>query len=466
MSSNEIERALNGDADTAVSLLLQIPEDQWFDRKSGRVQPKDLAKPLIAMANAEGGVIAVGLCAGQVDGVQSEKANEIRQAPFDFTRPPVKTRVRELNTKEGLVLILEVEPGDLVHENTSGDCFLRVGDESRKLSFAERRELEYDRGTTPFDGTPAPSTQLSELSDTLVAEYQRVLDASTPEGALRARNLLTKDSQPTVAAYLLFAPHPQTDYPNAYVRVLKYIGNERGAGNTQMLEAGSDIRIEGSLPEQINQASREIERLVPVRRALGNDGMFVDIPIIPKEAWLEALVNAVTHRSYSISGNHIRVEIFTNRIEVTNPGRFPGIVDLNDPLSIHRHARNPRIARVLSDLNVTQELGEGIRRIFAEMRRVGLTDPLYEQNQNFVHLTLMASDALPTQLTENLPNTARRIIDVLRLAGRPLGTGQIADATGFARPTVLRHLQRLQKLKVVAWEGNSVNDPRASWRLQ
>ena len=195
------------------------------------------------MANAEGGVIAVGLCEGQVDGVQPEKANEIRQAPLDFTRPPVKTRVRELNTKDGLVLILEVEPGDLVHENTSGDCFLRVGDESRKLGFAERKELEYDRGTTPFDGTPAPSSELSELSDAQVAEYQRILGSSTPEGALRARNLLTKDSQPTVAAYLLFAQHPQTDYPNAYVRVLKYIGNERGAGNTQMLEALSLIHI-------------------------------------------------------------------------------------------------------------------------------------------------------------------------------------------------------------------------------
>lgn len=466
MSSIEIDRALNGDAHTAVSLLLQITENQWFDRKSGRIQPKDLAKPLIAMANAEGGVIAVGLCDGKVDGVNPEKANEIRQAPLDFTRPPVKTHVRELNTKDGLVLILKVEPGDLVHENTSGDCFLRVGDESRKLGFAERTELEYDRGTTPFDGTPAPSSELSELSDSKVAEYQRSLGSSTPEGALRARNLLTKDSQPTVAAYLLFAQHPQTDYPNAYVRVLKYLGNTRGTGNTQMLEAGSDIRIEGSLPEQINRASREIERLVPVRRALGNDGKFVDLPIIPKEAWLEALVNAVTHRSYSISGDHIRVEIFTNRIEVTSPGGFPGIVDLRDPLSIHRHARNPRIARVLSDLNVTQELGEGIRRIFAEMRRVGLTDPLYEQNQNFVHLTLMASDALPAQLTESLPNGARRIIDVLRLAGRPLGTGQIVDATGFARPTVLRHLQRLQDFKVITWEGNSVNDPRASWRLQ
>lgn len=466
MSSIEIDRALNSDVDTAVNSLLQITENQWFDRKSGRIQPKDLAKPLIAMANAEGGVIAVGLCDGKVDGVQPEKANEIRQAPLDFTRPPVKTHVRELNTKDGLVLILKVEPGDLVHENTSGDCFLRVGDESRKLGFAERIELEYDRGTTPFDGTPAPSSELSELSDSQVAEYQRSLGSSTPEGALRARNLLTKDSQPTVAAYLLFAQHPQTDYPNAYVRVLKYLGNTRGAGNTQMLEAGSDIRIEGSLPEQINQATREIERLVPVRRALGNDGKFVDLPIIPKEAWLEALVNAVTHRSYSISGDHIRVEIFTNRIEVTSPGGFPGIVDLRDPLSIHRHARNPRIARVLSDLNVTQELGEGIRRIFAEMRRVGLTDPLYEQNQNFVHLTLMASDALPAQLTESLPNGARRIIDVLRLAGRPLGTGQIVDATGFARPTVLRHLQRLQDFKVITWEGNSVNDPRASWRLQ
>lgn len=462
MTSLDIDVALNGDTANLIHALLQAPEDQWFDRKSGKIEAKALARPLVAFANAEGGVIAVGLDSGKIDAVDSAKLNDIRQAAKDFTVPPVRTYVREIETPEGIVVIINVAPGDIVHETISGDCYLRIGDESRKLRFLERQELEYDRGTIPFDGTPAPT---QELSQEKIENYQKMLGSSSPEKALRARNLLTKSSAPTVAAYLLFGESPQQDYPNAYVRVLKYIGEDRGAGNLQMLEAGSDVRIEGTLPEQIERASIEIERLMPMRRSLGENGKFTDNPIVPRSAWLEGVVNAVTHRSYSIAGDHTRVEIFSNRIEITSPGRFPGIVDLNNPLSIHRHARNPRIARVLSDLSITQELGEGIRRIFEEMRRVGLSDPLYRQGHNYVRLVLMASDSLPDYLRARIPKTAQDIVDALRMAGRPLGTGEIVAAVNLARPTVLRHLHKLKDLGIVVWEGNSMYDPRASWRL-
>ena len=65
-------------------------------------------------------------------------------------------------------------------------------------------------------------------------------------------------------------------------------------------------------------------------------------------------------------GDHIRVAIFPDRIEIESPGRFPGIVDPDRPLDIARYARNPRIARVCNDLGITQEKGEGILRIFEE----------------------------------------------------------------------------------------------------
>ncbi len=87
------------------------------------------------------------------------------------------------------------------------------------------------------------------------------------------------------------------------------------------------------------------------------------------------MVNAVVHRSYSLSGDHIRVEIFDDRIEVQSPGRFPGIADAGDPLKVTRFARNPRIARVCADLRFGQELGEGIRRMFEEMRLAGSRRP-------------------------------------------------------------------------------------------
>lgn len=462
MTPPDIDAALDENVPEAIDSLLAKPEDQWFDRKSGRIEPRDLAKSLVALANAEGGILAVGLSEGKVDGVSAERANAIRQTAKDFTVPPVRMHVREVQFLDKRVMILSVSPGDFVHETSSGECYLRIGDESRKLRFVERQELAYDRGTIPFDGTPAPS---DALSDKRLTEYQKALGSSSKANALRARNLLTKNSTPTVAAYLLFADHPQEDYPNAYVRILKYLGEQRGYGDSQMLEAGTDKHIEGPLPDQIEYAAKAVENLLPKRRSLDTEGKFSDAPIIPRSAWLEGLVNAVTHRSYSIAGDHIRFEIFSNRIEITSPGRFPGIVDLSDPLAIHRHARNPRIARVLSDLNITQELGEGIRRIYEEMRRVGLTDPLYQQGQNYVKLTLFATDALPTQLGINLSTSSRKILDALRLAGRPLGTGEIVEATGMARPTVLRHLQKLQDLHVVAWEGNSSYDPRASWRL-
>lgn len=462
MGSRDVDMALSLAAPEAAQQLLKLPEDQWFDRKSGRVAAKDVAKILVAMANAEGGVVAVGLSAGKIDGVRPEKRNDIRQAALDYTVPPVRVDVQELETSAGMVMVLVVAPGDCVHETSSGDCYLRVGDESRKLRYQERRELEYDRGSIPFDGTPSPEP---ELSASRVEQFQKLLGSSSPQRALRARNLLTSRGAPNVAAYLLFSDHPQEVYPNAYIRVLKYVGENRGEGVTQMLESGVDFRCEGPLPEQIETASQRISKLMPHRRVLGADGKFTDVPMIPQGAWLEGVVNAVTHRSYSISGDHIRVEIFSNRLEITSPGRFPGVADLAQPLQIHRHARNPRIARVLADLQYTQELGEGIRRIVLEMRRLGLADPIYAQSQNQVLLTLMATDALPLEVRKNLPQSSQQILDALRIAGCALGTGEIADLTGLARPTVLRHLRALEAAKIVTWQGNTVKDPRASWSL-
>ena len=99
---------------------------------------------------------------------------------------------------------------------------------------------------------------------------------------------------------------------------------------------------------------------MPKRRALGPDGRFGWFDIVPEEVWLEALVNAVIHRAYSNFGDHVRLEVFDDRLEVSSPGRFPGIASVDDLGDVRRFARNPRIARVMADLSYGQELGEGL----------------------------------------------------------------------------------------------------------
>lgn len=436
------------------------PENQWFERKSGKVAAKDLAKPLVAFANAEGGTLVVGVSEDSIDGILPERINDIRQAAIDYTDPTVKVNFEEREIEGKTILIMDIAPSDFVHETSSGDCYVRIGDESRILRHDERQELEYDRGYLPFDGTPSPS---SNLSDELIDNFRKTIGASSNEKALRARNLLTSQDEPNVAAYLLFSSRPQTEYPSALVRVVKYLGDTRGAGKAQTLEAGADFRFEGNLPQQIREAAKKIDELIPKRRILGSNGEFTDMPIIPRDAWLEGVVNAVTHRSYSIMGNHIRVEIFSNRLEISNPGKFPSSANLDDPLSINRCARNPRIARVLADMNITQELGEGIRRIVSEMRKLGLEDPIYSQKGNEVRLTLLSKYSLSPEIKKSIHKTTLKILRIVTAQNRPLGTGEIVELANMSRPTVLRHLNLLLEKDLIQWKGKSISDPRASW---
>jgi ATP-dependent DNA helicase RecG len=197
---------------------------------------------------------------------------------------------------------------------------------------------------------------------------------------------------------------------------------------------------------------------------VATSGRFEQIPLIPEDAWLEGVVNAVIHRSYSFSGDHIRVEIFDDRLEIESPGRFPGIADSRNPLKVTRFARNPRVARVCADLHFGQELGEGIRRIFEEMRLAGLSDPEYFQTSGSVRLTL-SSIAVDRELEARLPEGAREVVRLIREAGR-LSTGDVVETTGLSRPSVLKQLQSLQDEGLIEWVGHSKKDPRAYWKLR
>lgn len=473
MTANQVDGALAATPDQTGPLLLKLREDQWFDRKSAQIKPRDLAVVLTAFANAEGGVVVIGLYADKVQGLNSVigKVNEFRQVPLDFTVPPVQARCEEVKCvneqgKPDLLLVIRVDPGDRVHELSNGDCHLRVGDESRKLNFVQRRELDFDKGQSQYDGMPAPGVDMRQLDTKLIENYKSKLGAATDANkVLHARSLLTIKNEVTNAGYLLFGKHPQQLFPEAYIRILRFLSNERGTGARLGLEEGADFRIEGPIPRAIQEATARIEKTVPRRRSLTSSGRFEGVPIVPRDAWLEGLVNAVIHRSYSLAGDHIRVEIYPNRIEIESPGRFPGLANPDKPLEVNRFARNPRIARVCADLRIGQELGEGIKRIFEEMRSVGLSDPVYHQTAGSVKLVLAAIPRLDRRLAAKLPSGSQRVLDAMRAAGTPLGTGQLSELVGMSRPTLATRLKALEAERLVRWRGKSPKDPRAVWLL-
>ena len=469
-TASSVEQALQLSPAEVGEALAAFPEDQWLERKSTGVSGQTIANLLVGFANAEGGVIIIGLSDdGVVEGIGPDvdkRSADWRRAVTDFPIPPVRCQFQRIDciTAKGSpdqFVVIAVESSDKVHVNNRDEAFLRVGEETRRLSFQQRQELLYDKGQASFESTPARDATLNHLNYSLLSSYADLLSHPDTERLLSARGLLDRNDRVTIAAVLLFATEPQRWLPEARVRVLRYRGSDRGTGARQQLL--SDVRIEGPIPHMINEARKAVLDQLPTRRALTSSGRFEQIPLLPPDAWLEGLVNAVVHRSYSHSGDHIRVDIFDDRIEIESPGRFPGIFDLSDPLQVTRFARNPRIARVCADLRFGQELGEGIRRMFDEMKLAGLVDPEYRQTSGSVRLTL-SWVAVDRDLDERLPRLARDLMRLIRLGDR-LSTGDLAEATNRSRQAVLNQLRVLQREGLVTRVGKSLNDPRAYWKL-
>lgn len=222
-----------------VSLLATKAEDQWFERKSGRVDPRDLANVLVAFANAEGGTVVVGIeDDGRILGIEggASRENDLRQAAIDFTEPPVRHTPEFVSAPhgDGRVMIVEVPPSGMVHRNRRKQVFQRIGDETRELGFDASQELMYDRGEREFDGKIASAATLADLDERLMVEYARIVDPEVDiDRIIRARNLTDDDDgarRPTWAGLLLLGHAPDQFLPSAFVRVLRYDGTEAATG--------------------------------------------------------------------------------------------------------------------------------------------------------------------------------------------------------------------------------------------
>jgi ATP-dependent DNA helicase RecG len=455
-----------------VEWLRSAPEGQWLERKGPRIRARSLGDVLVGLANAEGGLVCIGIDNGAVEGVDrsGRLLNEWRQAAIDFSVPPVRHAFTMLDCtnvrgEADHLVVIEVEASERVHETSSGDTYLRIGDETRKLGPFEAQELRYDKGDSTFDGRPVLEAVVADLDPARVTRYLTAVRAKGPrENVLRARGLLADHHGtlvPTVAGLLVLGEDPQSHFPEAYLRLLRYAGSSRETGARHNVLA--DVRLSGPIPEQIASARRHLRRWLPAATRLGHGGRFDRDSLLPEAAWLEAIVNSVVHRSYAIGGDHIRVELFEDRLEVESPGRLPGLVRV-ETIRTTRFARNPRIARALADLDYGRELGEGVNRMYEEMGRAGLPEPVFVQTPASLRVAFLA-DPMSARILAALPAGSERFVEHLVRTGR-VTTSQAIQLLGVSRPTAVAYLGRLESAGMLEAVRTSPKDPRGFWRLR
>lgn len=474
------------DSKITLPYLTGARESLYFETKCSKIKPSKLANELIGMLNANGGVIALGIKDnGDIDDLRQIAPgllNDFRRVVHDFIAPPANIELEEITLVGGELVFLyhaEHDHERLFRRKDNEDVYLRIADSNKgPLKRDEVKILEYNKSIRSFEDEPREDFDPGHLKRQTCSEYLAAMDyKGTFDELLIKRGLATNRSGNFLyknAAVLLFAEDPAIYIPSALVRYIRYEGTESRSGSE--FNVIKDERLEGNIPELVRTLETFLEGALRDYYSLNiNDGKFEKIPEYPKAAWLEAIVNALCHRSYNLQGNSIYIKHFDDRIVIANSGPLPAQVTVEN-IRTDRYSRNPRIARALSDFGYVRELNEGVPRIYDEMRRLMLAEPEYTNTADTVTLTLrnkVASrkETIPAEVLERISdswtllNQKQRELLHFLFQNFNATLQRLSEQLQLSEQGVRYNLKKLEEMQIVVKDSDKIRDKNAIYRL-
>lgn len=380
---------------------IRLGEDSSIEFKSVTFagdKPKDphkdkMAHEIAAFANGQGGRILLGVTdkTREVVGIDDEKVAKAEEWLVTISQqninPPVKlsTRLLQLPDNQGdlkTVIYVEIPRSISVHQS-AGRYYQRVGSTKQEMKpevlarlFQQRSQSRLIR----FDETLVPGTSYDDIDATL---KQRFLKSAIPEQEqLYKLHLTAKEDYEeglSVCGVLLLTPDTTQWLKNAFMQCVFYSGTERDAQDQV------DARdFTGPIDRQIDGALDFVKKNMRIEatKQMGR----VDIPQYDLGVVFEAVVNAVAHRDYSMTGRRIRLHMFADRLEIYTPGELPNNLTI-DGLMDNTVTRNEALVNLLSRYyqareeaerqSLIERRGEGVPKIIKRSKELSGKEPEY-----------------------------------------------------------------------------------------
>jgi ATP-dependent DNA helicase RecG len=238
------------------------------------------------------------------------------------------------------------------------------------------------------------------LNPDLIEAYREELDRRSPGSPLvrlPVEQLLAKlgaargrgQPRPTLTGVLFFGREPQQFYPSFTITFLHFSGASTEQADSEGLLYLDNREFKGTLPAVIDAArSTVFEKLS--KPAVMQGFVRQDLAEYPEFAYREAIVNAVSHRDYSLEGSFIQIRLFSDRLEVQSPGGLGGHLTV-DNIVYEQYTRNPHIVRLLEDFGYVERRGLGVDRMIQAMNAVGRQPPVFEDRGSSFWVTLRGS---------------------------------------------------------------------------
>lgn len=475
--------------------VCRLTEDTRFDRKSARVDGNGLAVCLSGFGNGpavEGAVVAVGIEKdGRVTGcrhLSEGRLQEIETAGRD--RCPdgrFSTKRLGVTNEKGeddfliLIRIYYVE-GRLV-SLTNDEAYCRQGDKCRRLTDTEKQEIRISKGERSFELEAVSlaypddfrEQDISNFVSRIRSEREGSTDLSSERilQSLRLGKVVNGEFAPNNVCTLMFAIDPLQAFPGAYIHFLRYNGVEAKSGSEYNVI--KDRMIQGTVLDVIRETASVLDanlREFTTRR----NGKFYSVPEYPRDAWYEAIVNAICHRSYHARSSPVFVRMFDDRLTIESPGAFMPSVN---PENLFHKPRNPFLMFVLREYGEVRCISEGTARIFREMSDANLPKPEFKGTENSVSVTFRNEIA---NRTNSLDSEAYKVLgeaisfslddDEKKIVNYVIEHEHInvSDALRILSTTYWHtakaKLQRLVQRGILEFHSTKVRDPNAFYNLR
>ena len=330
---------------------------------------------------------------------------------------PVVRPVFTVCDEDGMVFVsAEIPPVDIVDrpcfktaKGRMQGSYIRVGDADKPMTEYEVYSYEAFRKKYRDDIRPVDRASLTSLDTEKVNEYLERKKSERPNLAVTSKNQqyeltgITRDGQITMTSLLLFGVYPQAYYPQLSIIATCVPGSEMGIVDGRGNRFTDSRRIEGTLTDMLDEAVKFVRKNMRIATRIDTaTGQRVDVPQYPMDAVREAILNALVHRDYSFhtEGMPIQLVMYTDRLEITNPGGLYGRLTIDQLGNVQPDTRNPVLVTAMETLGKTENRYSGIPTIRYAMKKLSLPEPLFVDARGKFTVTLFNGYGMPVGVEE------------------------------------------------------------------
>ena len=370
----------------------------WVKASSMKERVALAVDELIAFANSKGGTVYFGVedngevtgCTGNYD------LQNIVEAIYDKTRPPLFTEAGEFEYKGKTVITLSVEHDGPTYATTDGRCLRRLGKNSKPY-YPDEMSNKYSAVQNPdFSGQIIVESTEDDINKLEIYKLKEKLKARDPESTLSEMEDMAFLSDLGLTKYdagnlkltiagLLFVGKDQAIHrmlPQAEVIYLHY-----SQSNLEEYDARLDMTVPIiSVIDRLSEKIQDANRIVNVQVGLFR----LEIVDFSERVFQEALLNALAHRDYQNQAA-VYVKHYQDKIVIENPGGFPEGITEHNIITHPSVPRNKLIAETLQRLKYVQRTGQGVDIIFRDMVSSGKPYPEYRAYNDAVSLSIYSA---------------------------------------------------------------------------